>query len=422
MTEEFLHYIWKHKLLSFNLKTLDNESLVIQKTGQHNHDAGPDFLDARIIIGDTKWAGNVEIHINSSDWYKHQHHLDRAYDSIILHVVYRHDRDIFRSNQEVIPVLEIREFFNSGLYEKYMDFMSSTRWVACENLITTVNPVYIKQFFDRLVISRLERKTIFIRNKLKKSKNDWEQIFYEQLSRNFGFRKNSEIFESLARATPVRIVAKHKDNLLQLESLFYGQAGMLNRRFTDDYPQKLKTEYLHLKSKFSLTPVDLYLWKFMRLRPLNFPTIRISQLAGILNNNIPVFSRILEADNIEELYNIFDIKVSEYWESHYQFDRKSVRKEKKLGHKSVDLILINTVIPFVFLYGKTKNEHRYIERCIDILTIIKAENNIITRKWKEAGIKAMNAFQSQALIELYEQYCMNKSCLHCGIGHQLINR
>lgn len=422
MTEEFLHFIWKFKIFSRPLRSVDGQGVHVINAGTHNRDAGPDFFNARVKIGSTLWAGNVEIHKNASDWYQHKHHQDPAYDNIILHVVYINDRKVKRSNGDEIPALEIRDAFDPAYYAKYIDIVTSRRWIPCENMIGRIPEILRKSTFGRMLAERLEEKSVFIFNKLLLNKYDWEQCFYESLARSFGFNVNAETFELLAKSLPVSVLAKHKNDLLQLESLLHGQAGMLSGDFQDEYPLSLKKEFRHLRNKYALNPVDEKLWKFLRLRPSNFPTIRISQLAQLMCQSEGLFSRILEAENINALVLFFKVKASGYWNTHYRFDKASgeIPREKTLGRRSVHLILVNTIIPFLFIYGHHKSEQKYCDRALRFLEELPGENNSLISNWEKIGIKAGSAFDSQALLQLKARYCDNKKCLECSFGNYLL--
>lgn len=422
MTEEFLHYLWKHKILPAHLQTQNGEKINIIQTGIHNHDAGPDFLDARIKIGSTLWAGNIEIHVKSSDWFKHEHQNDHKYDNIILHFVCKNDTEIKRKNNESIPTLELGSKFDQKLYENYLDFKHSEQRIPCAKQLSYVDGFIKETFKERTGIERLEKKCLNIKTKLEQSKWNWDQTFTEDLFKNFGFRKNSMGFELLAKSIPAKIIYQTSCDLFQLEALLFGQAGFLNKKFIEEYPIKLQSEYMHLKSKFNLKQVDQYLWKFLRLRPSNFPTIRISQLAAVLFNNQRIFSETIIPGDFSRTMGLFNVKASEYWDYHYTFNKKSTQKVKKLGKTSVNLIMINTIVPYIFMYGKTKNKPDFIVHAIDYLRKLPVESNSITRQWEKTGIKINNAFDSQALIHLFEKYCNYKRCLHCTFGHNLLRR
>ena len=422
MTEDFLHFVWKFKMLIPPIFLKSGEEVHILSSGIHNHDAGPDFFNAQIRFGNTRWAGNVEIHINASDWYKHNHQDDPAYDNIILHVVYHADQKVYRRNKESIPTLELYEHIDENLLNKYLMMIGSPEHIPCKNIIKEVNPLVIRNMFERSLIERLEQKSIFILNKLVQNKYNWEQSFYEHLAGSFGLKVNAEAFELLAKSLPVKYLAKHRSELLQLEAMLFGQAGFLSNKYKDSYPNELKAEYLHLQRKFSFKPISLHHWKFLRLRPSNFPGIRISQFADLIHQSFSLFSRMLEVDDVHQLHQMLKVKASEYWNIHYRFDSKSIfrPKTKSLGEGSRTLIMINTMIPFLFVYGTQKSDRSFCNRALQFLEDIRAENNKIIRIWKTSGIPVDTAFESQALLQLFNHYCRNKKCLDCKIGINLL--
>ncbi len=420
MTEEFLHYLWKFNLIDKDLKIQSGEELIIVNQGEHNTDSGPDFFNAKVRIGETLWAGNVEIHINSSDWIKHNHTYDKAYDNIILHVVFNHDIDLYRINNEMIPVLELKDKFNKKLLEKYKEFLFSKTWIPCQNQINSVDDFTISNWLERIMIERLERKSQLIINTLEQCNNNWEQTFYQSLARNFGFNTNSEAFELLAKSLPIQIIAKHKSSLFQIEALLFGQAGFLEEIFKDEYAQKLKTEYNFLRKKYLLKAIDGHLWKFLRLRPSNFPTIRIAQFADLLFKSSALFSKVIDSRSLVELRKLFNLQTTVYWDDHYTLDKISTKRIKKFGENAVNLILINTVIPFLFVYGRYKNRDSFIERLMNFLNEIPNENNSIVKKWNSIGLETSSALESQALLELKNNYCNRKKCLDCSIGNKIL--
>ena len=421
MTEEFLHYIWKYKRFNpTQLETQYGESIQVLKPGDHNSDSGPDFFNAKLKIGKTLWAGNVEIHIRSSDWNRHNHQSDPAYDNVILHVVHENDVKIVRKNGEEIQTLELRGRFDDNSFKKYLQFKGSKSWIPCATQVKSVESFRLNAWLDRLLVERLERKAIAISTELEKNKNNWEETFYQQLARSFGFKVNSEPLELLAKSMPVSIVARHKNSLFQLEALLYGQAGMLEKQFADTYPQYLQNEYIFLQKKYTLKSIDSHLWKFLRLRPSNFPTIRISQFAALIHNSAHLFSQILEVKSPEDIRKLLNVGASEYWLTHYSFDKKSPRKSKVLGIEGVNSTIINTIVPFLFIYGKSNAEEKYVEASLNLLEKIEAEQNSIIANWKRAGIRATTAYQSQALLQLKNEYCSAKRCLECSLGAKLL--
>lgn len=421
MTEEFLHHIWKFKLFDqLELSTTDNEEVEIIKAGEHNFNAGPDFFNARIKVGSTLWAGNVEVHINASDWKRHNHQHDKAYDNIILHVVNNADEKLFRHSGEEIPTIEIKSRIDRKLYSNYLNFKSASDWIPCANQIANVPAVITNSTIDKLLLERLERKSISIVNSLELNNNNWEETFYQQIARNFGFKTNAEPFELLAKSLPSIVLAKHKNSLFQIEAMLFGQAGMLNTHLEDKYAIALQNEYVFLKQKFRLQPIDLHLWKFLRLRPVNFPGIRIAQFAGLVHNSSHLFSKILETETLRKLRSLLDVSVSEYWETHYVFDKLSAKKTKHLGDEAVKAIIINTVVPFLFVYGKQKADNTYVERALRFLEEIPGEQNSVMAQWAELKLPVKNAYSTQALLQLKSEYCNQKKCLSCNIGNYLL--
>lgn len=419
MEEEFLHYLWKFRLFDGKvLTTQSDEPIEIIKCGEPNSDSGPDFFNAKIKIGKTLWAGNVEIHIRASDWEAHKHQNDKAYDNVILHVVYQADKEIKRKNGEIISTLELRSRIPKHLYQKYLSFRSSRDWIPCGSQIKNFDPFILHNWIDRLLVERLEKKSAPILEILKQNKNNWEEAFYLALARNFGLKVNSEPFEQLARAVPLSVLAKHKNSLLQTEALLFGTAGFLEKEFKDDYPKQLQKEYRFLKQKFKLRPIDVSLWKFMRLHPPNFPTIRISQFANLVYRSSHLFSKILEAKNITSL---LECESSEYWITHYRFEKLSQKRKKTIGSETVNNILINTIVPFIFIYGKQKHDEAHVDRTFALLEKTLPEKNSIISKWQELGVNAKNAYETQALLQLKNEYCAKKRCLECSVGAKLLS-
>ncbi|NVN96264.1 MAG: DUF2851 family protein [Bacteroidetes bacterium] len=423
MTEEFLHYLWKFKLLRGELILSNGDKLEIIHSGTHNTDAGPDFFNAKLKINETLWAGNVEIHVKASEWYQHQHQLDLAYDSIILHLVYQNDAEVKRQNGDLIPMLEVKDYYDKKLYENYQDFLSNKNWIPCERIFKNADPFIVQSWLERLLIERIERKSLEIKSKFIANNNDWEESFYQILAKNLGFKLNALPFELLSKSLPVKILAKHKNSLFQLEALLFGQAGMLKNEYQDAYPQSLVNEYDFLKKKYHLQPIALHLWKYLRLRPSNFPTIRIAQFAFLIYHSQHLFSKLIEAESINSVYQLFNIKASTYFDTHYTFDGETHSpKQKQMGKYTIDLLIINTIVPMLFLYASEKDEILYQTRALDFLEQIKSERNAIIEKLISIGFTADNAFESQALLELKNNYCSNKKCLQCRIGNNLLNK
>ena len=420
MKEEFLHYLWKYKLYQNNkLTTSTGESIEILNHGIHNFDSGPDFFNAKIEIDNTTWVGNVEMHLKSSDWYLHNHQKNKAYDNVILQVVVNNDKEVFRTNGLSIPTLELK--FDEKLFSNYHNLIKKETWVACQENIHQVDSFKISSWLEKLAIERLEQKSDRITELLEQVNNSWEIAFYYQLARNFGFKLNSDPFELLAKSLPLAYIGKHKDNLIQIEALLFGQAGFLEELEGDEYYLSLRKEYLYLQRKFKLKPLEKHLWKFLRSRPGNFSTIRIAQFAQLIYKSKSLFSKILEIEKLESFYELLVVKPSEYWDTHYIFNKESVFKEKNLGKSAVDVILINTIVPFLFVYGKLKGQNKFQEKAISLLEKIKPEKNTIINNWSDLNMQSKSAFDTQALIQLKNSYCNEKKCLNCQIGNVLIN-
>ncbi len=419
MEEKILYFIWKYKLYNKNkLQTSQGLGLEIHNPGIQNFDSGPDFTNAKIKIGDTLWAGNVEIHVKASDWYAHKHQNDKAYNNVILHVVFDCDKEVCNQKNEKIPTLELKP--DKMLLEKYEELIKNNKILSCSDDLNLLENFRLKLWLNNMLFERLSEKTEIIKQKLSRNKNNWEETFYQIIARNFGFKLNAEPFERLAAGLPLKYLAKHHDNLLQIEALLFGQAGFLADDFNNDYYLRLQKEYLHLANKFSLKPIEKYNWKFLRTRPGNFPTIRIAQFAQLIYQSTSLFSKIIDSDRISQVKTLFDVKASNFWKNHYTFAKLSAAKEKTLGESSIDNILINTVIPFLFLYGEAKDNQHLKDKAINWLEEIKPENNKITKMWTEAGVKIPNAFFSQAIIQQTNNYCKYARCLDCGIGTEIL--
>ena len=424
MKEELLHYVWRTKRFEFlNLKTTAGEPLEILQFGVYNTDAGPDFFNARVQIGDTIWAGNIEMHLKASDWYKHQHQHDRAYDNVILHVVLEEDEVIVRSNNSRIPCMEVKRRISPKLVQNYQKLIRSAYWIPCQEQLVGISNFTLQFGMERLLIERLLSKASRMTSVLQEQKNDWDDVFYRFLARNFGLKVNAIPFEDLARTLPLRLLLKHKDRLFQIEALLFGQSGLLEDEFEDTYPRKLKQEYAFLRQKYSLQPLKKESWKFLRLRPANFPTIRIAQLATLIYQSHALFGKVLAAANIKEIENMFEVKLSNYWKDHYRFDKLSTVKAKKaLGKSTIHLFVINTIAPFLLLYGQQSGEEKFKDKALQLLEELPAEKNRIIRGWEALGITPESAYQSQALLQLKGQYCDRYKCLDCAIGHAILSR
>jgi len=421
MREDLLHYVWQYGLFATeSLKTTDGEPVEIIDRGKKNEDAGPDFFNAKIKIDETLWAGNVEIHLSSADWNRHNHHNDKSYNSVILHVVEKADRNVYRQNGENIPQLKIT--IRKDVKERYELLLSSKEWIRCESLWKQLSPEFLKIYLNKLLHERFVRKTDAILAHLAQNNNDWEETFYVFLAKNFGMNINSLPFEMLAKSLPLICLGKHKNNLVQIKAMLFGQAGLLGDEADDEYFRLLRKEYVFLRQKFSLSPIDASLWKFAKMRPVNFPTVRIAQFAALIHHSCKLFSQLLETDDLARLRGFFLHEPSGYWESHYSFGEISPKRKKVIGEKSIDILLINTVIPFLFAYSIKKDNPEMLERAYSLLERIAPEQNSIIEKWKQMGVNIQNGYDTQALLELKKQYCDEKKCLQCGIGYKLLSK
>lgn len=419
MHEEFLHYLWQHKLYKQDdLQTANGLSIEVIHPGEPNSDAGPDFFNAKIKIGDTLWAGNVEVHICASYWNKHKHQYDKAYDSVILHVVETNDIEILRSNGQSIPTFEIR--YAQNLFHQYQLLQNSKQWLACADKLKEVNAFDISLWLQRMLIERLEFKMNDIQRILNSTTQDWDETFYRLLFRSFGFGVNGDPFEQLAQSIPLKVLLKYSNSLNLIEALLFGQAGFLSDNGENEYLRDLNRDYSFLKNKHQLVPMENHVWKFLRLRPSNFPTIRIAQLSALLIKLKGVFGIIINESDIKKIEQLLEVGVSEYWINHYTTKKKSNKIDKNLGVNSKNLIIINTIIPYLFAFGKLTGKNLFETRALEWLTKLKAEKNAVLDKWNEQEILANNAGDSQALIYLSNNYCKPRKCLRCRIGHKVL--
>ncbi|WP_442796258.1 DUF2851 family protein [Pelobium manganitolerans] len=423
-SEAILHHIWKYKLFNaLALHTTDGEPVQLLNAGRHNLDAGPDFFNAKLKIGDTVWAGNVEIHIKSSDWLKHKHQHDAAYNNVVLHVVWEHDAPIHRIDGTLLPVLDLSEFTNTTLLDKYEQLRGNNYWVACENHLPSVSDVKKALVLDRMLAERLEDKSLALKEIYSFSAQSWDDTFYIALAKSFGFKVNALPFELLAKNLPQRILAKHKDQALQVEALIFGVAGLLNQNFTDAYPKLLQQEFRFLRAKYNLPELEASIWKFSKTRPDNFPTIRLAQFAALVLQSQHLFSQMIGLKTKKEFASLFArLPVNSYWNKHYRFDKEAEEKPSAIGFGSVDNLLINAIAPLLFFYGKSTGQKKYTEVAGDLLLAIKPEDNQIVRGFKARGFGAAHAFDTQALIHLKKNYCDLKKCLNCGVGLEIIKQ
>ena len=420
MKEDFLHYLWKFKKFNtLDLKTTQQELVSIHHQGQYLELAGPDFFNAQISIGNQKWAGNVEIHIKSSDWYVHHHERDAAYENVILHVVWEHDAAIFRQDNTEIPVIELKNYVEKTTLDNYQSLLTPKSWIYCEKELATIDSFLFKNWQERLFFERLERKSKIIYELLETTNNDWEAVLFQLLAKNFGLNTNGATFLQLAQSIPFPIIRKESFEVENLESLLFGNAGLLDTEKEDTYYTDLKFRYYYLLHKYQLEKTHLAPVQFFKHRPDNFPTIRLSQLAHLYHLHQNLFSKIHQLNSVKSIYEIFNLSTSKYWEGHYQFDKPSPKKSKKLSHSFINLLIINTIIPLQFAYAKSQGTE-ISENLIQLLSEVSAEKNSIIDKFILQGIKPHNAFETQSLLQLKNEYCAKTRCLDCAIGIALL--
>jgi hypothetical protein len=420
MTERLLQFIWQFQYFNKgDLTTTAGESIQIISPGHYNTNQGPDFSDAKIKIGNTTWAGSVELHLFHSGWEQHGHHADSNYNNVILHVVWEDDITRKPVPGKLIPLLELKQRVSKLLLQRYEELMNASSFIPCEKMIATVKEITWQSWKERLLAERLLRKAKTVELFQQQNNDHWEESFWWLLARNFGIKVNADAFEAIAKSIPVNILAKHKSQIHQVESLLMGQAGLLEEDFTEDYPGLLQREYRFLKKKYNLNPIRMPI-HFLRMRPGNFPTLRLAQLAVLITESSHLFSKIKEAKSVTEIKKWFDVTANDYWHYHYRFDEQSAFKKKKLGTSMIDNIIINTVCPVLFAYGNYHNEEKYKQKALNWLEEIYAESNSITNGFKKLRIENKSAYDSQALIELRNEYCNKKRCLDCAVGNFLL--
>lgn len=422
MDEYFLHYIWKfQKFNQSDLKLVDGQSLVVFNTGYHNHDSGPDFEEARIKIGDIEWAGHIEIHRVSSDWRRHKHSSNPAYKTVVLHVVWEHDEEV-KITGETIPVLELKSLVDLSLLNKYQQHIQTNEKIACSNHLGKARALSLSTMLDRVLIERLEQKANVLLQQLTEKNNDWDAITYGALASNFGFSINKLSFIELAKRVPFSTIKKNINERLSIEALLFGQAGFLGEQ-KDAYQEQLKRQYVFLTKKHQLAaPIEKHQWKFGKMRPPNFPTIRIAQFASLLFHHPRLFSSLIGIDNPKEIVELFSFNLSPYWETHYDFGKPKKVLQAKMGRSTQENILINSIAPLLAAYSKYMEDHSYMNRSLDMLEHVKAEKNRLTKEWELIDVKPKSAFDSQAMIQLLSEYCQKRKCLSCNVGVDILNR
>lgn len=422
MTEAFLHYLWKHRLFDFmNVQTTDGEPLQIIFPGYYNTDAGPDFRQAVLQIGPMKWAGDVEIHIRSSDWYRHHHQDDEKYLSVALHVVYEHDCEVERRKGELFPTLELKNYIPEEMLAQYQRLMASPGQIPCASYLPGIEPLHLRSLLSSMVMERMLRKQEDVLRMVRECNGDWKETLYRLLAIGFGFKTNVTAFELLAKSLPLKVLTKHADSELQTAALVFGQAGMLERSDVDDYHDALKYEYDYLRCKYQLMPIGEHHWNLLRLRPPNFPCVRLAQLAAMMHESPDLTELCLECSSVETLKRELSVCANPYWENHYHFGKMTILKHSvSLGDTAASLLIINTVVPFRFAHHRFFGNENQLERTLALLEELPFENNKRTREFAHTPFPQQNAMDSQALLELSQYYCSPKRCLECAIGEKIV--
>ncbi len=425
MIESFLHFVWKFQYFNKeNLTSTNRENINIIHPGLHNHNAGPDFLNAKILVNEIKWHGQVEIHYKSSQWDQHKHQNDQAYNNVVLHVVWSHDKEILRADGTIIPTLELKDRIDANLIVKYQNLINNPHPIPCTPLAGKVPELNWYTMLDRTLMQRMESKSRIIDELLEKNKHDWEETSYQLVSRSFGFKVNNDAFLRLSQAIPYKIIQKHTDQPFQIEALLYGQSGLLDEGVEDEYFQRLRKEYDFLAHKYQLQnkKMEAFEWRFLRLRPANFPTIRLAQLAKLLAQRKNLFGFFKDCDSLVILRNFLSVQQNEYWQVHYHFGKKYNAPGKGMGKSSIENLIINTVTPLLISYGLRRDQQQYVDQALNLLQQLPPEKNKITQLYKSLNLPVKNAFDSQAYIQLYNEYCQRKRCTECTIGNYLLKR
>jgi hypothetical protein len=423
MKEDFLHYIWQHQYFDKNnLAAANQEPIQVLRCGIHNTNAGPDFLLAQVQVGGVTWNGSVEVHLKASDWLRHHHDADARYDQVVLHVVWEDDKALLRSDGSLIPTLELKNRVDPQLLKGYHFFQDTRNQIPCGPLSSQVPALVRWEMLDRVLVERLEQKAARLQNLLQTNRQDWEDTTYQALCAGFGFKINQDPFVRLSQVLPYAILRKHQQQLWQLEALLFGQAGFLDQELPDDaYLHKLKQEFTFLRHKYSLAPgLRLADWNLLRLRPANFPTVRLAQLAALLHGKEGLFAALLEGKDPKQLPAFFKGPISSYWQHHYLPGRPSVARLQGIGRQSILNLIINTVIPLLFAYSHWQDKQEYRDRALAWLETLPAEQNRILEAYRHLGLPVDSAADSQAYLQLFQHYCQARKCLSCSLGHHLL--
>ncbi|GHA72682.1 DUF2851 family protein [Pontibacter akesuensis] len=424
MKEDFLHYIWQHQYFAkADLATTDGQALQVLRVGFYNTDAGPDFREALLRVGEVEWSGSVEVHLNASDWHRHQHQHDQKYDQVVLHVVWEADVPVTRTDGTLVPVLELQQRVDLRLLQTYEMLQQAKNPIPCAAFWPEVPEITKKLMLERALVERLEEKGEQVLQSYRSYGNDWEQATYEALLRSFGFKINQAPFEQLAKALPLPVVRRHQQNLLQLEALLLGQAGFLADA-ADAYAQQLQREYTFLSHKYNLQPLALqrHQWNFLRMRPANFPTVRLAQLAALLHQQQALFSRLLEADTVKKYEQLFQAPVSAYWQRHYLFGRENKAPATRMGKSSAQNLIINIAVPLLAACANFSGENTYLERAVSLLEQLRESSNKYTRLYEALRWHAKSAADNQAALSLYKRYCQPVNCMHCAVGNKIMKQ
>ncbi|WP_461141697.1 DUF2851 family protein [Spirosoma pomorum] len=428
MTEAFLYFLWQYQYFDRSyLTTSDGESIQILHPGFRNHESGPDFFNARLLINNVDWGGTVEMHLKTSDWLSHRHQQDQAYDNVILHVVWQDDlagstKRINRTNGTLIPTMELCSRTTSDLLKRYATLSESREPIPCAGQFRSVQPLRITSMLDKAMLQRLERKAAGVQLIAEQTNGDWEEVAYQLLATNMGFKINAAPMEQLARTVPLKAIRKHRDVVTQTEALLFGMAGLLDAEVTDEYSQLLQREYRFLATKYQLNDKEVatHAWKWGRLRPANFPTLRLAQFTQLITQHASLFSLFVGATDVELLLKALQITPSTYWQTHYRFGKVTEKTVSALGETSAVNIVINTAIPLLAAYAHHRGQPAYIDRSIALLEQLPSEKNHLIDNWNALGLDIRTAFDSQAAIELHNEFCVHKKCLSCQIGVGLV--
>jgi hypothetical protein len=422
LREDFLHYLWKVKKIPTNaLFTTDGREVSIVDYGQYNTDAGPDFFHARILLDKTLWVGNIEMHVFSSDWYKHRHDRDAAYENVILHVVYEHDQEIrIHGQSSPIPTLALKGHIPKSYLRNYLALSQSTQSIPCKTFLADIPVELVRVWMESLTIQRISRKAVHAEQIFQSVRNDWEETLHILLGRYYGARVNMDPFEMVARHLPLSLLMRNRTNRVAIEAMVFGQAGMLLAHYPDAYFQSLRQEFGFLQRKYSLKPLEPRIWKFSRLRPDNFPTIRLAQFSSLVASGHRLFSLVLEAEHSRDIKSLLLTEPSEYWQSHYRFGKEAELKDRLPGQDFLNVLIINAIVPLLHLYALKTGQPAWTQKALDLLEGLPSEENMFLRQWASAGVHASSAFDSQALLHLRKEYCDQHRCLSCRIGHEII--